>query len=547
MSQIALPNVSASRRWPIFVIAPVAVVLVLAGAWSMLPGTSWKPVPTGEGVFHVAAPMDLDILIRRDGELQAVENIDIVSRVEGHNAIQFVVKEGSSVTRGDVLLTLDSADIRQKLEDAILEVKKAEAALSTSRELLEIQKNQNGANLEAAEVALELAKLDLQQYVEGSYPQLLLNAQTKLQMAQINLKNREDTFEQTRKLFAKGFVTMNAVKDDELKFLEAQNAVRDAEKALNVLEKFTHPMDLASKRNALSQAEQRLIRVRRENASNISQREIDLQTRSQEYEVRRRRQERYEQQVAHATIRAPADGMVVYATSSDRNAQNMIQEGTMVRERQALLRLPDTSSMKSVLRVNESQVWRLSEGMKATVKVAGVPEPISARVDKISVLPDSAQRWWNPDLKEYVVDVVLDRTPQGLKPGMGTQAEIFIDRLHGVMALPLTTLYGVGREHYVFVRRGDDVEPRKVRLGQASETHAEVIEGITEGEQVLVLQMGQGRELLEAAGIRVQPTTQPGERRRRGGDQPQPNGTGAQPARPQGESGTVAPSPAPPS
>ena len=56
----------------------------------------------------------------------------------------------------------------------------------------DIQESQNAANLEAAEVALTLAKLDLQEYTSGTYPQDVENAQTTLEMAKITLKNKEE-------------------------------------------------------------------------------------------------------------------------------------------------------------------------------------------------------------------------------------------------------------------------------------------------------------------------------------------------------------------
>ena len=48
--------------------------------------------------------------------------------------------------------------------------------------MMEIQKNTNATNLEGAEVSLALAKLDLKQYEEGTYPQQLTNAQTEVEM-----------------------------------------------------------------------------------------------------------------------------------------------------------------------------------------------------------------------------------------------------------------------------------------------------------------------------------------------------------------------------
>jgi hypothetical protein len=71
-----------------------------------------------------------------------------------------------------------------------------------------------------------------------------------------------------------------------------------------------------------------------------------------------------------------------------------------------------------------------------------------------------------------------------------------------------------------------------VTLGTANETHVQVVSGLSETEQLLLLQPGQGRMLLEKAGIKVveQPTTRPakGGRRQRGGDSAQdgpPRGT----------------------
>jgi hypothetical protein len=112
-------------------------------------------------------------------------------------------------------------------------------------------------------------------------------------------------------------------------------------------------------------------------------------------------------------------------------------------------------------------------------------------------------------LKEYPVELTLDETPPGLKPGIGVQAEVFIDRHEQTMAVPLAALYSVGKDNYVFVRSGNTVNHRKITIGASNETHAQVTDGLSEGEDVLLLQAGQGRVLLEKAGIKVEPTTRP--------------------------------------
>jgi HlyD family secretion protein len=480
-----------------------AVVLVAAA----LGARSLMAPPSGPaGMFHTVSTIHMDVKVAKDGELHAVSNIDIVSRVEGQNTIQQIVSEGTTVRKGEVLLTLDSAQIRQRIEDTTLNVQKAEADLTNSREMLEIQRSQNAANLEAAEVALMLAQLDLEQYVEGTYPQQLADAQTSLEMARVTLKNRQEDLEQTRSLHQRGFVTAADEKKAELDLTTATNNLRKAETTLTVLTRYTHQMTLASKRNAVAQAEQRLARVKRENASGLAQRQADVRAKEQALAVHRRRLAHLEEQLAACTIEAPADGLVVYASSGNRNAEP-IQEGTQVRERQLLLRLPDTTAMKAVVRIQESQVPRLEVGQRAVVRIVGVPEPIGATLRRVSVMADGGSRWWNPDLKEYPVDLVLDHTPSDLKPGVGVQAEIFIERLRNVIAVPLASIYAAGSEHYVFVRQGGQLRPQRIQVGSSNATHVQITSGLHPGQEVLLLESGQGRDLLEQAGIEVRSAT----------------------------------------
>jgi hypothetical protein len=51
----------------------------------------------------------------------------------------------------------------------------------------------------------------------------------------------------------------------------------------------------------------------------------------------------------------------------------------------------------------------------------------------------------------------------------------------------------------------------KVVIGSTSDTHAEIKQGLSANQEVLILQAGQGRELLEQAGISITPATQPAE------------------------------------
>jgi multidrug resistance efflux pump len=377
-------------------------------------------------------------------------------------------------------------------------VKQAESDLRNSQEMLAIQQNQNAADLEAAQVALELAKLALQQYKDGTYPQELSDAETLVKMTEITVRNKEEDLEQTKALFTKGFVTAADVKAAELSVTTVHNDLRKAQTALTVLTKFKNPTDLATRQSEVSQADQKLARVRRTNASMLAKSQADVDTKQIALQTKTKNLRKLEEQVDLCKITAPSDGMVVYARDDD---EFRMIEGATVRERQRLIRLPDTSQMKAAVKINESRVPKLRIGQRALVRVVGFPDPVGATVTRISPMADGSSRWMNPELREYPVELVLDRTLPDMKPSLTATAEIFVEQLRNVLAVPLAAIYAQGRDSYVFVRRGDDVEPVKVQIGSASETHAHVPEGLTAGQEVLVLAAGQGRQLLERAGI----------------------------------------------
>jgi hypothetical protein len=211
------------------------------------------------------------------------------------------------------------------------------------------------------------------------------------------------------------------------------------------------------------------------------------------------------------TIKAPADGMVLYASSVSMNyfREQPIQVGAKIFQEQMLVRLPDTTKMKAVAMIQEARVMklrRLGENVvRADVSIVGVPRPIGGVVSKIGVLPDNSQRYLNPDAKDYPVDIKLDQTPPNLKPGTTAEVVIHVERIENALAAPAASIYSAGEDAYVFVRDTPNPRPMKVQLGESNETAVQIVKGIEPGAEVLMLQAGEGQQLLDLAGIKLAP------------------------------------------
>src|SRR5688500_5829235 len=116
MSLVAIPTTLPAKRripWLLAALISLAAVGVYAGYVAFTKSRTTELAP---GQFYAVVPIDMDITITKDGELQALNNIDIQSPVEGQNVILDIAKEGSYVHKGDVVCKIDSSEIERKME-----------------------------------------------------------------------------------------------------------------------------------------------------------------------------------------------------------------------------------------------------------------------------------------------------------------------------------------------------------------------------------------------------------------------------------------------
>jgi hypothetical protein len=502
------------QRRPLLIAGSVAIAIaVTAVGWNVVRHTRVvdDPLAAGDAVFVPVKRSGFDVVVRNQAELQAINNIDLVCSVEGLNTIRSIVPEGTTVRAGDVIAEIDSSEIKRKHQTALLEVKKAQNDFTAAKEQRTIQESKNTADLEAARVELRLAQIDLRTYTEGDYPQKLGEATRNLEMARITLKKQQQHLAQTRPLFEKGFVTQTEMEEAQHKLVTAQNDFEKKTSEYKVLTEYTREKDLADKQNKVAQAEKKVARTEHENAANLSQKIADEQTKEQALHIQKGTLEHWQRQLDACTVKAPAGGMVIYGSSVNTMfyRETPIQAGAKIAEQQLLARLPDTSAMKAVTRVPESSASKLrvdkTNPMRGTVKISSTGETVGASVTSVSILADNTMRWLNPDSKDYPVDLTLDRTPAGLKPGASAQVEIRVQHLDDVLTVPLAALHSIGEDHYAFVREHSRVRPVKVSVGATNDTVAEVQKGLTADQEVLMLQVGQGQRLLDAAGIKPPP------------------------------------------
>ncbi len=440
------------------------------------------------------APFLVSVAVQ--GTLDSQKNGTVVNQVEGTTTIINIVPEGTKVKKGDVVCELDSSAIDEKLRQQSIQLTTAESALTKATEDVRIQENQNDSDVAAAELAYELAKLDLDKYLNGEYVQLQKAAAGKVAIAKEASVQAEESLNYTRRQVEKGTTQQNILEAARIKRDQSQFDLESAVMELKVLEEFTKRRTEAELQAKALESERNLKRIQISAEAKRAQLEKEVTAKTLSLAVEKEKFDRYTRQKEACTLYAPQDGEVVYANlSSERSSRSSssgpaIEVGATVYERQAIINLPDVELMKVSCRVHESLIGQIRKGLAARVRVdAYSQEPFSGTVAIVSSVPMTG-RWPNSDLREYDTQVFLTDDVERirkLRPGLTAAVEILVDNREAVRQIPMQGVVAVSDKHVAFVMdKNGRVTHREIAIGQTNQSHVEIMNGLEDGERVVL-------------------------------------------------------------
>ncbi len=180
-------------------------------------------------------------------------------------------------------------------------------------------------------------------------------------------------------------------------------------------------------------------------------------------------------------------GQVVYANESGgRNGQDIvIQEGTVVRERQIIIRLPDPTKMQVKARINEARIDYVREGLPVIVRLEAIPgAELKGTVRRVSDYP-LPTGWFGASVKEYATYVEIHDPPAAMRPGMSAEVAIRTEQLPDTMQLPSQAVFERGGHHWCIVPEGSDLRAQEVKIGATNDKFVVIREGLQKDQAVL--------------------------------------------------------------
>ncbi|BDG60227.1 efflux RND transporter periplasmic adaptor subunit [Caldinitratiruptor microaerophilus] len=183
-----------------------------------------------------------------------------------------------------------------------------------------------------------------------------------------------------------------------------------------------------------------------------------------------------EQNLAKLKIVAPIDGVVTARDVAVGDTVGTGQNGARV-----LATIVDTSVLTLTLQVDELDVPRLRPGQPASVVVNALPgRTLTGRVEKIA-----GEGTVQNGVTIFAVTITVPGQPD-IRPGMTASASVRVAAKDGVLVVPAEAVERQGGRAFVQVPEGDQVVRRPIRTGLENEQVVEVLEGLAEGDTVVV-------------------------------------------------------------
>lgn len=200
-----------------------------------------------------------------------------------------------------------------------------------------------------------------------------------------------------------------------------------------------------------------------------------------------------ESDASETNILAPMDGTVVGEPKTVGTMAVATSDNPTV-----IMRIADLSTKKIMAKVDETDIGSVKVGQSATFTVdAYTDKTFTARVTKISQT-DTANTWDTSTSSSsasssssaaviyYYVTLEVDDPENLLLPAMTARVEINTADKPDALVVPISTLKTDANGSYVIVRNPDgSQENRYVQAGIYSDDYVEIVDGLSEGEEVV--------------------------------------------------------------
>lgn len=446
----------SNRRTGASSIALLLVVIAIVALGWVIGKPYWSDSSNNsvDAIMHEVARDDFVLTVTERGELQSAGVTEIKSEIKAKNAtgvaIMRIVPEGTDVAEGDFLVELDAT------------------ALKSERTSQRIMCNSAEAIVIESENVYETAIIAKREYLEGTYVEARQTIESEVFVAEENLNRAREYHVYSKKLATKGYVTDLQLEADKFAVEKSTKELEAARTKLKVLDEFTRA-------KMVKQLESDIL---------ISSAKWEANKNSYQLELKKLAD--IEEQVAKCTIVAPKAGTVMYAHERNRRGDGdfIVEEGVVIRERQAIIKIPDSNSLQVEIKINESLIQYVEVGMPATISPVGMGDVVlQGVVDSVNRYAEPSG-WRKANVKDYKAFIKVVNAPEELRSGLTASVTIECSFVPDTIKVPVQAVYAHGKKYFCLLYDGRQWNAQEVTCGPTNDKFFVIESGLDVADSV---------------------------------------------------------------
>jgi HlyD family secretion protein len=438
----------------------------------LLPGCGGKELPSVR-VVKVASG-DLAVNYVANGFVRS-KSLRIISRAEGRIE-QLSVKLHQSVKKGQLLVQLDDREVLRNLDSSQAELEQARIQTEEIAARLGLRQQHKDIQLAQARQDQRESELNLLETRRGATLEERQKLRETLRQAEEKVRRSEREWQRQESLFREEIVAQA-----DLETAQSQYA-----------------LDKSSYRQALAEWNQQSKGARSEQVGRLESRQQKAQLglellRSQEqeemllgYELRRAQAdirraeagvERQRQMLERYRIIAPVSGTI---------SQLTVEEGEYIGHGHRVLELVTEGPYWVEAEVDEQDATHVRVGQAVEVSLTSLPgRNLKGKVSEVAASLES-QPQGPAEHKVLRIRVELIEPVKELRSGLEADVEGRVELANQTLSVPRGALRRDQGKDYVLKISGGRLQRVDVRLGAISGDRAQVLEGLSAGDQVVV-------------------------------------------------------------
>ncbi len=483
-----------------YVYVGIILLAVVAG------GLVWQSrqqsaVAIGDLQSAVVERGDMLVAVSASGRVRPAQQANL-SFAAGGQVAEVLVEVGDTVEPGDILARLDTQRLTLELERAEAAVAAAEAQLARLKAGVRAEEiDAVDANLRAAEAQLAGSAAERDQVAAGARPSQIAAIEAEVANALTQQKKAQDWYDTTLTC-----VTVRVSKGERVELPDGEVIIAPEDIEREICPLLGMPEEQARHRLAAANA---ALEAARERLKEVEAGAGESQLRAAQASVDAAAARRDGAQAQlDGLLEGPTEGQIAAADARVAQARGSLAQAELAIEHTLLkapfgatvaavevsiggqasagvpaIALVDVSSYHVNVAVDEMEVGRLMPGQTVHLRFDALTETlVPGTVQRIA-----AASGLEGGVVTYNVRIDLAPTDAPIRADMTANATIIVEELSDVLKIP-TWAVRLDREtgrYYVHRRIGDRVERVDVDLGARHEGIAEVLHGLSAGDEIV--------------------------------------------------------------